>query len=154
MAYGSELEGILTRVYQKLSANSIVSNFVGLHPEMNAKQIYEGLAPEGARLPYCIFSYMGGNFRTYNSGRKILNKAQIVIELVSSADSVKQCMPSLAAIQEMFQLDQDSGDIVIMGSKLINDFCQKEVSPDGGLTLNRTGVTVSIIARAQNPDQI
>lgn len=153
MAFGTELEGVASWIYSKLEANVPIKQFVGNHPEFNSPQIYLNSAPEGARLPYCVFTYLGGQSRNASSGRKILKKLKFSIQFVTAGDSVKDVMGHLGRIESLFQADQMTSDIVIIGSHLEGDFVFDEIL-DGGVRVTRTGILVSISAYPQNPNQL
>lgn len=153
MAFGTELEGVATRIVTKISSDPDITNFIGNHPDTDVIQIYFNSAPEGARLPYCVFTYLGGQNRNGNSGRKILKKLKFSIQFVSAGDSVLKIMSLMGKLETLFQIDQMSEDIVIIGSHLEGDFSFDEIL-DGGTRVNRTGIIVSISAYPQNPSQV
>lgn len=153
MSFGSELEGVASRIYSKIVENTAIANFVGLHPEFQSPQVYFNSAPENSRLPYCVFTYLGGQTRNGNSGRKILKHLKFSVQFVTAGDSIKLVMANIGRLESLFQMDQMSSDIVIIGSRVVGDFSFDEVL-DGGVRVTRTGIIISVTAYPQNPDQV
>lgn len=150
MTIGSELEGVAKWIYNRITSNAGIMEFVKVHPVMNMPQVYFNLAPEGSRVPYCVFTYLGGSSKNASSGRKIFKRLKFSVQFVTVGDSVAHVLPFVARLEVLFQNDQMSESIVIMGSRVESDFSITDIL-DGGVTTSRTGIIISVSAYAQRP---
>jgi hypothetical protein len=154
MAFGSELEAVSKWMFTKIKSVPQIYNFVGDHPSaQKTPQIYFNKALEGSRVPYVVYTYLGGSYRNGNSGRKILKKLKFSVQFVTAGDTLSNVVVPLAHLEAIFQNDQMSGDVVIIGSHLESEFSMDDVL-DGGQRIKRTGIIVNISAYPYNANQV
>lgn len=101
----SEVNYAAVWIYKHLASSQVLTTFVGKHPKEDVWQIYEGIAPEDANLPLCLFRFLGDKVKSYTDGRTGLVMLQYSVNLYEDATTFSNMAPIVDEISKALCLE-------------------------------------------------
>jgi len=145
-----EGDAVSVYLYEKMIANSTITNFVGQNPQSQVWQIYEAMAPQQSTYPHAIIIPPASTFyRTRSQGKRIFRIARYVVKFVTQGDSFAPSRDPVDAVDSIFSRDQvNDNDAIVAGCHTVSDF--KYVTVEDGVRYNHHGVILEVWAYGVN----